>query len=81
LVAACPLKGLVGRPSSVKKAALQVHLLFSQHRGESWQAGKVQEIPQSELVSQQSVHQDVKESGDFPLYAAHQSQASGVPIQ
>ena len=40
-MADCPIKGLVGRASSLKKADLQVHLLFSPHRGESWQAGQV----------------------------------------
>ena len=35
---ACPLQGLVGRPSSLKKAAPLVHLWFAQNHAGFWKA-------------------------------------------
>ena len=40
LAVACPLEGLVGRPSSLKKAALQVHLWFVQYHEGFWKANQ-----------------------------------------
>ena len=38
LAVACPLEGLVGRPSSLKKAAPLVHLWFAQYHAGFWKA-------------------------------------------
>jgi hypothetical protein len=46
---ACPLKGLVGQPSSLKIATFQVHLLFAQHHGGSWPETLAREFPPNEL--------------------------------
>jgi len=46
LVAACPLKGLVGRPSSLKKAAPLIHLWFVQYHEGFWKATQVPEFHQ-----------------------------------
>lgn len=45
---ACPLEGLVGRPSSLKKAALLVHLWFAQYHEEFWKATQAPAFHQNE---------------------------------
>lgn len=76
---ACPIDGLVGQTSALKKLAPQGYLLFDQNQAESWQASQAQEIHQNEPESQSFVHQDVEESGDLLMSATHQSQVSGAP--
>jgi hypothetical protein len=48
LVAACPLEGLVGRPSSLKKAAPLVHLWFAQYHAGFWKSIQDQVFHQNE---------------------------------
>ena len=48
LVVACPLEGLVGRPSSLKKAAPLVHLWFAQNHAGFWKPIQAQVFHQNE---------------------------------
>ena len=48
LVVACPLEGLVGRLSSLKKAAPLVHLWFAQYHAGFWKPIQAQVFHQNE---------------------------------
>ena len=76
---ACPLEGLVGRPSSLKKATPLVHLWFAQYHAGFWKATQDPAFHQNEQGLQQFGHQDVSGNYDFPLFAEHQSQSFEVP--
>jgi hypothetical protein len=79
MMAACPLEGLVGRPSSLKKAAPLDHLWFAQYHEGFWKATQVLEFHRHEQGRQWYGHQDVSENDGFPSLAEHQSQSCEVP--
>ena len=79
MLVACPLEGLVGRPSSLKKAASLVHLWFAQYHAGFWKATQVPAFHQNEQGPQWFGRRDVSENDGFPLFAELQSQAFEVP--
>jgi hypothetical protein len=79
LMAACPLEGLVGRPSSLKKAAPLVDLWFAQCHAGFLKPTQDRAFHQNERGLQWFGHRDVSENDGFPLFVEPQSQFSEVP--